>query len=76
MGFNITFRRRLEDPPPDPAKPPVNGTCLIDPNLYLFTIVAVPFRRANDHYAWGMLNDGRLGFINCKWLIEVRDGDV
>ncbi len=67
MDFNISFRRRLEDTDDECDK--------IDPHAFLATIIALPFRRVNDHYAWCLLSDGRLGFINCKWLIEVREGD-
>jgi hypothetical protein len=67
MDFNISFRRFLEETSEDCDK--------IDPHAFLFTIISVPHRRENDHYAWGLLSDGRLGFICCKWLIEVREGD-
>jgi len=49
---------------------------LLDNDKHLFLIVMVPIRHAgrNEHFAWGLLNDGRFGFVNYKWLIEVRDG--
>lgn len=66
MGNAVVFRRDLHGSEPD-----IIG---LD---YLFTIVSVPHRCPGDqqHYAWGLLSNGRLGFINCKWLIEVREGD-
>jgi hypothetical protein len=65
MGNAIVFRRHMD------GEPDLIG---LD---YLFTIISVPHRIGGDnrHYAWGFLSDGRLGFIDCRWLIEVRDGD-
>ena len=44
-------------------------------NGSLFTIVSVPHRNRSDnhHYAYGIiLSNGRLGFVDCRYLIEVR----
>jgi hypothetical protein len=71
MGFNISFRQYLGDPVLDQQD--FLAKERIDPAEHLFTIISIPHRRGNEHYAWGMLDNGRLGFINCKWLIEVRN---
>jgi len=66
MGNAIVFRRHMND------EPDLIG---LD---HLFTIISVPLRIGGDnkHYAWGMLDTGKLGFIDCRWLIEVREGDT
>ena len=64
MSVFVGWRRFLE-----------TGCELIECNKHLFTIVSLPHRLGNEHYAYGFIDDGRLGFVNCKWLVEVREGD-